>query len=127
MMGYYSSIKRKMKAQMNFENNMPHEREQLQKTTVFVFFNFYSLRPHPWHMEVPRLEVESELQLPPYATAPAMQDPSHVCDLHYSSQQCQILNPLNKARDQTHNLMVPSWIPFCCTMTETPAFLFLKI
>ena len=26
------------------------------------------------------------------------------------SQQCQILNPLNKARDRTHNLMVPSWI-----------------
>ena len=30
------------------------------------------------HREVPRLRVESELQLPAYATAIAMQDPSHL-------------------------------------------------
>ena len=36
------------------------------------------------------------------------QDPSRVCNLHHSSRQRQILNPLSKARDQTHNLMVPS-------------------
>ena len=30
----------------------------------------------PWHMEVPRLGVESELQLPAYTTATATQDPS---------------------------------------------------
>ena len=28
--------------------------------------------------------------------------------LHHSSQQCQILNPLSKARDQTHIFMVTS-------------------
>ena len=33
---------------------------------------------------------------------------NHVCDLHHSSRQRQILNPLSKARDQTRNLMVPS-------------------
>ena len=32
-------------------------------------------------------------------------DPSLVCNLHHSSQQCWILNPLCKARDQTHILM----------------------
>ena len=32
-------------------------------------------------MEVPRLEVESELQLPAYTTATAMQDPSLNCNL----------------------------------------------
>ena len=32
------------------------------------------------HMEVPRLEIESELQLLAYATAIAMQDLSHICD-----------------------------------------------
>jgi len=32
-------------------------------------------------------------------TATAMPDPSHICDLHHSSWQCQILNPLSKARD----------------------------
>ena len=36
-------------------------------------------------------------------------DPSHVCALHHSSQQCQIPNPLSEARDQTRILMNPSW------------------
>ena len=31
-------------------------------------------------------------------------------NLHHSSQQCWILNPLSKARDRTLNLMVSSWI-----------------
>ena len=68
-----------------------------------------------WHMEVPRLGVESELLLPAYTTATATPDPSHICDpyLHYSSQQCQILNPLSKARDQTCNLIDTSQIRFC--------------
>ena len=47
-------------------------------------------------MEVLRLGVESELQMPAYATA--MPDPSHVFDYH-SSAQHQILNPLSEARD----------------------------
>ena len=41
--------------------------------------------------------VESELLT--YTTATATQDPSHICDLHQSSRQHQILNPLSKARD----------------------------
>ena len=45
-----------------------------------------------------------------YTTTTATQDPSRICDSHHSSRQCQILNPLSKARDQTHNLMVPSQI-----------------
>ena len=61
-------------------------------------------------MEVPRLGVELELQLLAYATATATLDPSHVCDLHHSSQQPWILNPLSKARDQTHILMDPSQV-----------------
>ena len=56
-------------------------------------------------MEVPRLGVELELQLPTYATATAMPDPSQVCNLHHSPQQCQTLNPLSKARDQ----ILTSW------------------
>ena len=56
-------------------------------------------------MKVPRLGVQSELQLPPvYATAVATLDPSQ-----HSSRQCRILNPPSKARDQTRILMVPSW------------------
>ena len=52
------------------------------------------------------LEVKLELQL--LATATATTDPSHIYDLHHSSRQRQILNPLSEDRDQTHNLMVPS-------------------
>ena len=66
-------------------------------------------------MEGPRLGVELELQLPAYATATAMRDPSHVCDLHHSSQQCQIPDLLNEARARTWVLMDTSQIHFHCT------------
>ena len=50
-------------------------------------------------MEVPRLRVKSELQLPAYITATATWDLSHVYDLHHSSQQRQILNLLSEAKN----------------------------
>ena len=55
-----------------------------------------------------------------YATATAMPDLSRVCNLHHSSWQRQILNPLSEARDGTRNLMVPSQIHFLYAMTGTP-------
>jgi len=69
------------------------------------FFFFAFLGPHPWHMEVPRLGGEWELELPAYTTATATPDPSQVCDPHHSSRQCRILNPLSETRDWTHILM----------------------
>ena len=72
----------------------------------FVLF----LGPHLWHMEVPRLGVQSELQPPACTTATATQEPSHFCDLHHSSGPRSILNPLSEARDRTRVLMVPSWV-----------------
>ena len=66
---------------------------------VCLFFGF--LGPHLWHMEVPRLGVESELQLLAYTTATAMRDLSLVCDLHHGSRQRQILNPPSGAGDRT--------------------------
>ena len=88
----------------------------------FIFFRFFFafLGPHPWHMEVSRPGVQSELWLPAYTTATATWDPKHVWDLHHSTWQCQILNPLIEARDLTHNLMVPNWICFWCATTGTP-------
>jgi len=56
-------------------------------------------------MEIPRLGVESELQLLACTTATAMPDLSRICNLHHSSRQRWILNPLSEARDQTHILM----------------------
>ena len=50
----------------------------------------------------------------------ATPDPSRISDLHHSSQQRQILNPLKEARNPTHNLVVPSWIHFFCTTMGTP-------
>ena len=68
----------------------------------FFNFNFFCfLAPQPQHTEVPRLGVESELLLPAYATATAMQDPSRVSNLHHSSRQRRIFNPLSEARDRT--------------------------
>ena len=67
----------------------------------FYFFNFYFIFYFLplWHMEVPRPGVELELQLQAYVTTTAMPDLSHICDLHHSSWQCQILNPLSEDRD----------------------------
>ena len=56
-------------------------------------------------MEVPELGVKSELQLPAYTMARATLDPSHIFDLHHSSWQRQILNPLGETRVRTCILM----------------------
>ena len=68
-------------------------------------------------MELPGLGVKSELQLLVYelpvyitAAATASEDPSCICDLYHSLWKCQILNPLSKARDQTHILMDTSQV-----------------
>ena len=75
----------------------------------FLFSSFFFFRP-----------ALAELQLPNYTIAIATWDPSHVCDLHHSSQQLRIPNSLSEARDQTHIFMDASWILFCCATTRTP-------
>ena len=62
---------------------------------LFLFF-FIFLGPHLWHMEVLRLGAKSELQLPAYTTDTGTWDLSCDCDLHHSSHQCWILNPLSE-------------------------------
>ena len=75
------------------------------------FFSFLGGLPL-WHMQVPRLGVESELLLLAYTTATATPDPRRVCSLFCSSQQCRILNPLIKAKDQTRVLMDTSQVHY---------------
>ena len=75
-----------------------------QCKTFFYFFFFFILVLHLWHMEAS------------YTTATATQDLSCACDLHHSSGQCRIFNPLSKARNRTHNLMDTS--PFLKLMNQ---------
>ena len=62
-------------------------------------------------MEVPRLGVQSELQVQDTATAAAAAtpDPSHISDLYHSLWQRWILNPLSWARDWTCVLTDNMW------------------
>ena len=55
-------------------------------------------------MEVPRLGVEWELQMP--AAATATQAPSRACDLCHSSWQCRLLTPLARPGNEPAS----SWI-----------------
>ena len=66
---------------------------------VISFFSFFVLGLHVHHMEVPGLGVELELQLLAYTTATATRDQSLICDLHHSSWQRRILNPLSETSD----------------------------
>ena len=78
----------------------------------FFKFNFYflcSLEPHLWHMRVPRLGAESELQWLACSRATATQELSCVCELCHSSLQRHIVSPLSKAGDWTCNLMDSGW------------------
>ena len=52
---------------------------------------------------VPRVDLKPQLQT--YTTATATPDLSYICDLSHILRQCQILNQLSKARDETRILM----------------------
>ena len=58
---------------------------RIPRFLMYLIFTFF-LCPHLWHIEVPKLRVESELQLSAYATATAMPNPRHICNLCRSSQ-----------------------------------------
>ena len=60
-----------------------------------------------------RGQIRPAAALPTYATAIETRDPSRICDPHCSLRQCRILDPLSKARDQTHSLMDTSGVLNC--------------
>ena len=93
---------------------------------LFVYLVF--LWPQVQHMEVPRLGVKLELQLPAHTTATAKQNPSRVGDLHCSLQQCQTPHPLNESRDLTHILTDTNWVFFLTTepQWELPQSVFFR-
>ena len=69
--------------------------------SLSIYLSIIFLGPYLRHMEVPRLGVESELEVPAYTTATATLDPICICDLHCSLLQPWIFNLLSEARDQT--------------------------
>ena len=71
-------------------------------------------------MEVPRLGVKSDLQLPAYTTATAMPDWGWVSNLYQSSEHHWVFNPLREARDGTCILIDPSLISFHFAMMGSP-------
>ena len=70
-------------------------RTSMSDDILFVLFCFVFLERHPQHMEVPRLGVKSELQLPAYTTGPG---------------NAGSFNLLIEARDRTCILMDDSQI-----------------
>ena len=79
-------------------------------TLFFFFFCFFWAAPAVfWGAQA---GVELELQLPAYTTTTATRDLSRVCNLHHSSHQRQILNPLREARGWTCILMDARQIRF---------------
>ena len=70
-----------------------------------------------------RVKLELHLPSTAIATPTTTRDQNHIWHLHHSSLQCRILNQLSEARDQTHHLMVPSWICFHCATMGTPVLI----
>ena len=79
-----------------------------KKKYIYIF-----LGPHSRHRRFPGQGSNQSYSCRP-TPATVTWDLSHVCNLHQS------LNPLSKARDQTHSLMVSSRIHFRCSMMGTP-------
>ena len=95
-------------------------RWKLSPCPASFFFFFLLFRTAPAAYGASQARAESELWLPAYTTATAMPDPSHICNLHHSSWQHWILNPLSKARDRTCILMDTSWVRYHWATIGTP-------
>ena len=77
----------------------------------YIFFKFY-FRATPMAYGSSQARVPVGAVAATLCIATATTDLNLVCDLHHSSWQCQILNPLSKAREQTHVLMDPSQVHY---------------
>ena len=82
---------------------MPHS-ESLQINFLSICTCLFRATPVAYGSSQARGPT-GDAQLPAYATATAMQDSSHICDLHCSSWQCGIFHLLSDARGRTQILM----------------------
>ena len=83
---------------------------------VFVLFVLVFLGLHPWHMEVPRLGVTSELQLLVYTTATAMWDPSRTYTTARSDAGSLIHGARPGVKPPSSRILVrlPPWFTLPC-------------
>jgi len=77
---------------------------------LFVFFGLFRAALMAYGGSQARGGIRATA--PAYATTTAMPDLSRVCDLHHSSQQPRILNPLSEARDRICVLMDTSGVSY---------------
>ena len=70
----------------------------MKQEASFFFFFLFTTTPAAYGSFPTSRQIGAAAEA--YATA--LPDPSHICDLCRSLQQCQILNPLSEARDRTH-------------------------
>ena len=87
--------------------------------SCFVLFLLFSATSAGYECSQARGQVRP---LPAYATAIATPDLSRIFDLHHSSRQCWISDPLGKTRDWTRILMDTNQIHFHCATMGTPNF-----
>ena len=95
----------------SLETLMSSNVEFLDLYKYSFFFFFFRATPTTYGSSQAR-GAASELQLPAYTTVTATWDLIHVCNLHHSSGQRKILNPLSEARDQTRVVMDMSWVHY---------------
>ena len=77
-----------------------------QKYIFFFSFFFFGRGAHRQHMEVPRLGVESELQLSAYPTATTKSYPSHSCKPCCMLRQRPILKQLTRPGTKPTSLWI---------------------
>ena len=70
----------------------------------FFFFFFFSFYGVPASYGSSRAGGWIGAAVAAYTTTKSTLDPSCICNLHHSLQQCGILNPLSQARDRTHHI-----------------------
>jgi len=93
-------------------------RSSMGKHWISSLQRYFLLRATPAAYRVSQLEP----QLPAYTTATATCSPSCICDLHHSSRQCQIRNPVSRAGGRTFVLLDTSRVRFCRATMGTPRY-----
>ena len=76
------------------------ELHKFSKSQFVILFYFFRATPMAYGGSQARGRWEPQLLA--YTRATATPDPSHISDVHHSSQQPRILNPLSQASDRTH-------------------------